>query len=410
MAEARITTQTRSLGAAKVIIATLFFAWLVDYADRVVLTVALPFIGRDYSLNHSQRGLIITAFAIGYAVFQLPGGFISDRFGARRTMVAAMSSWTAFTALTAIAPTFVSLLAVRFLFGISEGVFPSAAFKTLSQNTDPKNRMTANSLVVCSSNFGHALSPLLAAPLIALAGWKFTFVILAAIGVLIVPIIARVIPKDHIKLSAEVLQKKSPISEVLRNRTVWCACLCFCGYDLIEYSLSSWTPSYLIEVKKLNIVLSGALLSISSFLCIVPIILGGVIFDRFGYKRPQLIIVPAAIASGVGLFFMAQSASVTGFLVYQVIASVVLSFSAMPIFGVCLRTLRPEITGMGYSVINFGGQIAGAIAPFAMGFLVDHFGYDVAFCFPIMGAAIMVASILFLPREDMGIRATRMQA
>ncbi len=376
----------------------LFFAWLVDYADRVVVTIALPLIGRDFSLNHTERGLIVTAFGVAYALFQLPGGFIADRFGARRTMIVAMSTWTGFTALTAFAPNFLSLLGIRFLFGISEGAFPSAAFKTVSQNTKPEYRMTANSVVLCSNYLGDALAPMLAAPMIALAGWKFTFLILAAIGILTVPILAKVVPKAPVVESAATDELKPPISEVLRSRTVWLACLCYSGSNLISYGLSSWTPSYLMEVKKLNIVIVGALTSIPAFLCIIPAILGGLIFDRVGHKRPAMIIVPVALLTGLFLVLMVRSSSVTEFVAYQSISALIRAFSFMTILGLGLRMLRPEVAGIGNAVINFGGQIAGAFAPFIMGILADRYGYAAAFCFPFVGVVMMIISVMFLPK------------
>jgi MFS family permease len=398
MVEGDIFSQLRALGPIKYILAMLFFAWLVDYADRVVVTIALPLIGKDFVLNHAERGLIVTAFGIAYALFQLPGGFIADRFGARRTMIVAMSAWTGFTALTAVAPTFLSLLGIRFLFGISEGAFPSATFKAVSQNTKPEYRMTANSVVLCSNTMGDALAPMLAAPIIALAGWKFTFLILAIIGVLTVPILAKVIPKVPLVKNTAAAEPKPTIHGVFRSRTVWLACLCFCGYDFISYGLSAWTPSYLMEVKKLNIVAAGALTSIPSLLCVIPVILGGVVFDRAGHKRPSMIIVPVALLTGLFLILMVRSSSVAEFITYQSLSAVVRTFSLMTIFGLSLRTLKPEIAGIGNAVINFGGQIAGALAPFVMGFLADRFGYTAAFCFPFVGVVMMIMSVIFLPK------------
>jgi sugar phosphate permease len=239
---------------------------------------------------------------------------------------------------------------------------------------------------------------MLAAPLIALAGWKFTFLILAALGVVTVPILAKVIPKAPVVENAVSAELKPPISEVFRSRTVWLACLCFCGNDLISYGLSSWAPSYLMEVKKLNIVMVGALTSIPAFLCVIPVILGGLVFDKIGHKRPAMIIVPVALLTGLFLLLMVRSSSVTEFVAYQSMSALIRAFSLMTIFGLCLRTLKPEIAGIGNAVINFGGQIAGAFAPFVMGFLADRFGYTTAFCFPFVGVVMMIMSVMFLPK------------
>jgi MFS family permease len=153
-----------------------------------------------------------------------------------------------------------------------------------------------------------------------------------------------------------------------------------------------------MEVKKLNIVMVGALTSIPAFLCVIPVILGGLVFDKIGHKRPAMIIVPVALLTGLFLLLMVRSSSVTEFVTYQSMSALIRAFSLMTIFGLCLRTLKPEFAGIGYAVINFGGQLAGAFAPFVMGFLADRFGYTTAFCFPFVGVVMMIMSVMFLPK------------
>src|SRR5579875_3909757 len=88
--------------AARITMVLLFLAWLVDYIDRLVITLALPSIGAEFHLDKAAQGLILTVFFITYALFQLPGGLLADRIGARRTMTWALTGWSVFTALTGV--------------------------------------------------------------------------------------------------------------------------------------------------------------------------------------------------------------------------------------------------------------------------------------------------------------------
>jgi MFS family permease len=81
----------------------------------------VPYIGKDLNLDTTQQGLIISAFFIGYAAFQIPGGLLADKFGSRKIMAIGIAWWSVFTSLTGAVLTLPLMLAVRFFFGIGEG-------------------------------------------------------------------------------------------------------------------------------------------------------------------------------------------------------------------------------------------------------------------------------------------------
>jgi sugar phosphate permease len=132
----------------------LFVAWMIDYVDRLVIATALPGIGREFGLDHSQQGLLLTAFFVTYALFQFPGGLMADKIGPKLTMFVAMVAWSAFTGLTGLATSFGMLLVIRVLFGVTEGIFPGAAMKAVTERTAPSTRMTANGIILGSNPFG----------------------------------------------------------------------------------------------------------------------------------------------------------------------------------------------------------------------------------------------------------------
>jgi MFS family permease len=111
------------------VVVILFLTWVVSYMDRMVMSVAIPYIAKDFNLSPVAMGGVMSAFFAGYALCQIPGGLLADRFGARRLMVTALVWWSAFTAITGAVGSLTSMLVVRVFFGIGEGLFPGGSFK-----------------------------------------------------------------------------------------------------------------------------------------------------------------------------------------------------------------------------------------------------------------------------------------
>ncbi|MBR8644427.1 MFS transporter [[Brevibacterium] frigoritolerans] len=90
----------------------LWLCWLFSFLDRMVITIALPYIGEDLNLTATAQGLLLSIFFAGYALFQIPGGMLSDKFGFRRVMSIAIVWWSIFTSLTG----FIFLIHLCYLF------------------------------------------------------------------------------------------------------------------------------------------------------------------------------------------------------------------------------------------------------------------------------------------------------
>lgn len=111
-------------GLVRTTVTLLFAAWFIDYVDRLAIATVLPVIGKEFSLDLRQQGLVVSVFFVAYAAFQIPGGMLADRFGAKRVTCWALLAWSLCTALTGLAWSFAALLLVRLVFGAAEGVFP----------------------------------------------------------------------------------------------------------------------------------------------------------------------------------------------------------------------------------------------------------------------------------------------
>ena len=280
------------LRSTKVTVALLFVAYAIDYIDRLAINLALPLLGEEFDLDYSQRGLIISTFFIAYTLAQLPGGLLADRYGAVRMALIGLVAWSAFTGLTALAWSFGTLLVVRFLFGLAQGVFPAAAVKLVAERSIPEQRATATGWMNSSNAVGTLLAIVVAAALLPLIGWRGMFLAVAALGVLSLVSIKLWLPPA---LPAE--NDHGPDSSwdnmrtVLRSRAMWLFALMFFGYDFVIWGMSSWVPSYLHDERGIALSSASLLLIPATVVAAVTTVIGGRISDRLA-GNSRVVVVP----------------------------------------------------------------------------------------------------------------------
>lgn len=393
---------------AKITVALLFTAWLTDYVDRLVINLALPSIGEEFGLSRAEQGLAVSAFFLAYAAFQIPGGMLADRFGAKRVTCWAVLIWSAFTALTGLAGSFAILLVVRFLFGAAEGVFPGASMKAISERTTPGQRMGANGIVQSSNAVGAVLAPLVAAPLIMHFGWRSAFFTVAGVGVFVFVAVRLWLPEPRPTATGSAPGAAGPAATggartVLRSPAMWGFAGMFFGYDIIVWGLNTWVPSYLSQERGLPLSSAGALIMVPALAAAACVIIGGRLSDRL-QGRQRRVVVPAMSVAALALILMATAESTTAFLVWMTVATASSSLSYMPVYAVPLRSLPPELTGAGAGLITFGGQLAGVVAPTVMGFMADQAGFGAAFGFLVLGAVLAAALAIVTPQDTGAFR------
>ncbi len=400
-------------------VAVLFTTWLIDYVDRLVITLALPDIGDQFHLGTTLQGLILTAFFITYALMQIPGGILADTRGARRTMLMAAGGWTLFTAASGLARGLASMMAVRAVFGVFQGMYPAASIKALSERTTPEQRLTANGVMSASNPLGSAIAPVVAAPLIVAFGWRGAFWAVSVLGVLIVLVLWKALPRplssaeqhDHGAQPGQTAPEATaqvPLRQALRllkSSVMWRFTLMFCGFNIIGWGLVSWVPSYLRESKHVSLTGAGLLAGIPWVAAAASMVLGGYVFDRYLRGNHRRVVIPVMLVTAGLLVMMVRAGSATEFIVWETCGTLVMYLAYMQIFGLPLRMLPAEYAGVGGGMVNFGGQLAGAISPFVMGFLAEHFSYGVAFSFLGVGCVLAIVGALVTPQTPEAFRA-----
>ena len=154
----------------------------ITYLDRVCISLTAPSMMRDLGMSKVQMSLVFSAFTLAYGLFEIPTGWWGDRIGTRRVLARIVIWWSSFTMFTAGAFSYVSLLVIRFLFGVGEaGAWPNAA-KTFSRWFPVTERGTAQGIFFMGAHLAGGLTPLLVTAMLTRMHWRFVFIVFGAIG------------------------------------------------------------------------------------------------------------------------------------------------------------------------------------------------------------------------------------
>src|ERR1700689_4206777 len=159
-------------------------AYMITYMDRVVISAAVPSIQKEFGFSIITMGWILSSFQWSYGLFQVPVGWLGDRLGPRRALTLIVTWWSLLTSATTLSWSAASMAAIRFLFGMGEaGAFPIAT-RSLARWMRPSERGFAQGATHAGSRLGGALTPALAALIMARYGWRAAFLVFGCLGIL----------------------------------------------------------------------------------------------------------------------------------------------------------------------------------------------------------------------------------
>jgi ACS family glucarate transporter-like MFS transporter len=244
-----------------VLISILFFHSVNTYMDRACIASAADFIIKDLSISNEMWGLILGIFAVGYALFQVPSGWIADRLGPRKALTIVVTVWSMFTALTGAARSAIQMLILRFFFGVGEaGAFPGAT-QAFFRWLPVKERGLAHGINFSGSRLGAAFSLFLMPWLISIIGWRWTFVVNGVIGIIwatVWLIWFRDNPKDNRKINQAELDYieagrvsdfttsiKASFAEVFTSLNMSLAMLQYFASNVTFFISLTWLPKYI---------------------------------------------------------------------------------------------------------------------------------------------------------------------
>jgi MFS family permease len=373
----------------------LYVAFCISYIDRAAISIALAQIGKDFSLQASDLGIVISAFFLGYAIMQVPGGWLADRIGSKPVVIATIAMWSLFTVMTGFAWSLLSLIAIRFIFGIAEGGFPPASIKAIAELFSKEASPKMSTLLMSSNYAGSMVAPLLMAPLIIWLGWRHAFTAIGVAGIAFAVVYLVSIPRTG--SDAPAAQAGSPVSaaemrELLKNPLLWQLLTVWFGLSCVNKGLDSWMPIYLLQQRGLDLKAVGLLTPIPFVLATISTAIGGWVMTTFFAEKEKYLLIGSSTLSGIFLYAMYKSETIAALIVFQSLLYFFKSFVLATVIALPTKLLRAHQIGTGIGMINFGGQSAGFVAPAVMGFIVSGTGsFDAAFGFLVVMTAIAVA-------------------
>jgi sugar phosphate permease len=394
----------------------LIFCYLVAWLDRMAISMTIPSIQKDLGLGASETGWIVSAFFLGYALFQIPGGALSDRFGPRRVILMALAWWSVFTAVTGRATTLVGMLGTRFLFGIGEGVFPASVWKVLGNWFTKKNRATANALVISSIALGPALTPWVLKPILEHWGWRTCFYVLGAVGLVTFLIAHRYIASSIHEAkgvaageieefdadarsqaaNAEGTLQHTSLLGLLTVPMVWVLFLVALVANIAMYGWLTWLPTYLEKVRGLDLKGMTVGASLPFVFGTIGCMIGGWVSDRYFRGRRKYLILACQVLGGLCLFAFTRVQDPTAYMVAQCLAGFLLFMGSAAVWALPMIVLPTRLMGSGSGFINTGGQIGGVLSGVLIGSYIGYRGENYAAGFELMLGALAVAALLVL--------------
>ena len=374
----------------------LYIAYCISYVDRAAISLALAQIGKDFNLQAADLGIVISAFFLGYAAMQVPGGWLSDRFGSKYVVIVTIVMWSLFTAFTSLAWSLTSLIAIRFIFGIAEGAFPPASIRAIAEVFKKDSRPKMAGLLLSSNYAGSMLAPLIMAPLILWLGWRHAFNAIGVAGIAFAVLYFVFVP--YLGRSGETKagtpaksESRAPMRELMNNPLLWQLMVVWFGLSCVNKGLDSWMPLYLLQQRGLDLKTVGVVAPIPFVMATIATAIGGWVMTTFFNEREKYLLIGSSALTGIFLYAMYKAETITMLITYQSLVYFFKSFVLASVIALPTKLLRDDQIGSGVGMVNLGGQSAGFVAPAAIGFIVTGTGsFDAAFGFLVAMTALSV--------------------
>jgi ACS family glucarate transporter-like MFS transporter len=403
------------------LVALLFGSATVSYICRVNLSVVGALMMRDLQFSQADMGQLFSAFVLGYAIFQVPAGVASDRWGARRILIAATLSWSVVTVCIASLKwfgllslgisAFGILLLLRFFLGIGESpTFPAAA-QAVSQIIPKTKQGLANGIVLASVGAGSALTPIIISRSMLKWGWEIALLVSAALALLVSILWIAHQREWPAPIASPALPPHPKGHKLLWSRSFILLTISYTIEGYVGYVLIFWFYLYLVDVRHFNLLRAGNLSSLPGILSVISIPLGGFLSDRLirgrlGRTWGRRAIPMAGLGfSGLLLALGAETASANLAVLYLTLATGVIFAVEGPFWATMMEIVNGN-SGTGGGVMNCGSNIGGLISPSLTPILAAHIGWNnalhVAGCLAVIGSALWLG--ISIPRSSSEIQ------
>lgn len=397
------------------ILVMLIFLGVVTFLDRINITVAGSAIMRDLNLTPDQWGWILSAFILSYGLMQIPMGAMGDKRGHRSTLALIVLWWSAFTAFTGMAGGFVSLILIRFMFGIGEAGSSPCSTGVVSRWFPKKEVGKAQGFIWAASRMGGALTPFIVLPVITYLGWRAAFYILGAVGVIwsiVWYLFYRNQPKEMRGISAEEIaeapvtqmavstEKVSiPWKSLLSSKQFWLILSMYFFYAFGSWFFFSWFPTFMELGRGFEKDQLTYAIAVPFVMSMIGNISGGYLTDKLSAKYGLKVGRKALGSSSliVSAIFMFLAAFIPGKM--QVFIFLSLAFGIIDLmlpsaWALCID-LGKKYSGAVSGAMNTAGNLGGFVCSLIFGYVVSATGnYNLPLY--IIAGMLVISAIIFM--------------
>jgi MFS transporter, ACS family, D-galactonate transporter len=383
----------------------IFSGTLINAIDRSSLATANTFIAKDLHLDLTTMGWALSAFGWSYLLFNLPAGWLCDKFGTKKVYGFAALLWSLASAATGLAKGFWLLFSSRVLVGAGEAANFPAATKVIAEEFDDSARGTATGIYLAGLRLGFALTPgLMLALMIAFGSqahpnWQMAFYVTGAgslIWVLLWFLTYHEKKRPALAASRPSTASKVSTWELLKFRNTWAIIVIKFFQDYLYYLYLTWLPGYLITARHLDLkhVAFYATLPWVAGMFAQPLI--GILSDRLikkGYdvtkvKKTLIIIVQLISVSVILAAYVHSPISAAWLLVLAMAAE---SASTAILWSIPQDLAPDGAAGTLGGIMNTAGALASIVSPTLTGYIAQYFGFASAL---LWGGLMMVAAAL----------------
>ena len=421
------------------ILAMIFIVTTVNYADRATLSITGPAMREAFGFSAVQMGYIFSAFSWAYVMAQIPGGWLLDRFGARRIYAVSICLWSVFTLLQAWVGVFASMGAVmtalfmlRFAVGLAESpAFPANA-KVVASWFPTAERGTASAIFNAAQYFAAVVFTPLMAWVTHSWGWHHVYMWMGVFGMALAVLWLEVMrsPADHPAVNRAELEHieqggglihmnegtgratgkaAAPAGwfyarQLLSNRMLAGVYLGQYCINVLTYFFLTWFPVYLVQARGMSILKAGFVASLPAICGFLGGVLGGMISDAL-LRRGHSLTIARKVPIVAGMLLSVSMIACN----YVDAEWLVVGFMALAFFGkgigalgwaVVADTAPKEVIGLAGSIFNTFGNIAGIVTPIAIGYILSVTGsFNGALVFVGVHALVTVMSYLVIVKD-----------
>lgn len=409
----------------------------VAFLDRTNISIAGLQMSREYGLGDQKLGGIFSAFLVGYAIFQVPAGWLATRWGPRRALTLGAIWWGVTTACTAALPSTMAyavswLISIRFLLGAGEAIIYPAANQFVAQWVPFRERGFINGLIFAGVGAGSGLTPPLLNWLITHYGWRAAFWFSAGLGIAVGVawwFMARDLPEEHPSVSDEELAESrevpvrqlqklqtaakggaSPVKgrisglKLFQRRDLLALMLGYFCFGYIAWIFFSWFFLYVAQARGVNLKTSALFTMVPLISMTICCLVGGALSDwitiRWGLRAGRCGLAAVALTATAIFLVLGSQARSAGTAVLILAAGAGALYLSQSSFWSVSVDLAGRSSGLFSSIVNMGGQIGGAVTASLTPWIAQRAGWTSSFGLAAFLAVAAAICWLFVHPEQ----------